>query len=83
MQQTYHTASFLLKIRTVFVPLEKEVADQRILEIIETVNAKLYIAKQKDRGAVCVCADQRRSAEDKTLQFLWLDRIRLFLYYRF
>lgn len=45
MQQTYHTASFLLKIRTVFVPLEKEVADQRILEIIETVNAKLYIAK--------------------------------------
>ena len=28
----------------VFVPLEKEVADQRIVEIIETVNAKLYLA---------------------------------------
>lgn len=31
----------------VFVPLEKEVADQRIQEIIETVNAKLYIANRK------------------------------------
>lgn len=31
----------------VFVPLEKEVADRRILEIIETVNAKLYISLKK------------------------------------
>lgn len=31
----------------VFVPLEKEVADQRIVEIIETVSAKLYIAQRK------------------------------------
>lgn len=31
----------------VFVPLEKEVADQRIVEIIETVNAKLYVALKK------------------------------------
>lgn len=31
----------------IFVPLEKEVADHRIVEIIETVNAKLYIALRK------------------------------------
>lgn len=31
----------------VFVPLEKEVADQRIAQIIETVNAKLYVAQKK------------------------------------
>lgn len=31
----------------IFVPLEKEVADSRILEIIDTVNAKVYIAAKK------------------------------------
>lgn len=31
----------------IFVPIEKNVADQRILEIIDTVDAKLYIAAKK------------------------------------
>ena len=34
-------------VGAIFVPLEKNVADQRILEIIDTVDAKLYIAAKK------------------------------------
>lgn len=41
----------------IFVPLEKEVADHRIVEIIETVNAGLYIALRKSEvpcAFVCI-----------------------------
>lgn len=34
-------------VGAIFVPIEKNVADQRILEIIDTVQAKLYIAAKK------------------------------------